>query len=544
MENLPRLSHRLLLNLYGQECSDTSHWQHQRVMAFPTIEKYTEAQQDFSIDNLVAKCRPLSSSEYASLRSVYTRYLECAGRFLDSESLERNSFRVMYNIIVRNKVLQTALEEAIAHFGSLARDNFGPAFDAALAVFGFVDEKSHGRVEFGTEIVFPSRVLPQIAVDKNGSSASALYTENTTESNDLLSFQGSLSWLLELCKEHTSTSGASLLSSSELAKEILKVVHTSTSPDVIQNTLFDLLGETGFGLMAEVVQNLPGLTQLDANAVDILMNPNTALADHSLKSIDIEQNFSSFEPMSLSYESMSLNQRRKFEQRERKMLEKALQESALQTSSLGSADWLQSIGFSEDYLLQERALGLQKGRFPAKFENWTENLAPEGTLQYHEKRGMPAGTEKKTGPGFEEIHIPAPKAPDSSDVSDLILVSALDGWAQLAFPNTKYLNRIQSRVFNSAFNTSQNMLVCAPTGAGKTNIAMLALLQLVKQHIDPVDGFLDKSSFKAVYIAPMKALAQEVVAKFAERLAPLGLVVKEFTGSILCYSCSTTSSRE
>ena len=29
----------------------------------------------------------------------------------------------------------------------------------------------------------------------------------------------------------------------------------------------------------------------------------------------------------------------------------------------------------------------------------------------------------------------------------------------------------------------------------------------------------------------MKALAQEVVAKFSERLAPLGLVVREFTGA-------------
>lgn len=29
----------------------------------------------------------------------------------------------------------------------------------------------------------------------------------------------------------------------------------------------------------------------------------------------------------------------------------------------------------------------------------------------------------------------------------------------------------------------------------------------------------------------MKALAQEVVAKFSERLAPLGLVVREFTGN-------------
>lgn len=32
--------------------------------------------------------------------------------------------------------------------------------------------------------------------------------------------------------------------------------------------------------------------------------------------------------------------------------------------------------------------------------------------------------------------------------------------------------------------------------------------------------------------APMKALAQEVVAKFSARLAPLGLVVREYTGDM------------
>lgn len=38
---------------------------------------------------------------------------------------------------------------------------------------------------------------------------------------------------------------------------------------------------------------------------------------------------------------------------------------------------------------------------------------------------------------------------------------------------------MQSEVFEVAYKTAQNMLVCAPTGAGKTNIAMLAIMQLV-----------------------------------------------------------------
>jgi replicative superfamily II helicase len=40
------------------------------------------------------------------------------------------------------------------------------------------------------------------------------------------------------------------------------------------------------------------------------------------------------------------------------------------------------------------------------------------------------------------------------------------------------LNRIQSKVFPAAYHSAENILVCAPTGAGKTNIAMLCMLQV------------------------------------------------------------------
>jgi hypothetical protein len=46
---------------------------------------------------------------------------------------------------------------------------------------------------------------------------------------------------------------------------------------------------------------------------------------------------------------------------------------------------------------------------------------------------------------------------------------------------------------------------------------------------------IDKANIKAVYIAPMKALAQEIVAKFSERLAPLGMIVREYTGFIFIF---------
>jgi pre-mRNA-splicing helicase BRR2 len=73
-------------------------------------------------------------------------------------------------------------------------------------------------------------------------------------------------------------------------------------------------------------------------------------------------------------------------------------------------------------------------------------------------------------------------------------------------------------------------LVCAPTGAGKTNIAMLAMLQTMALH--RTSEGLDLSTFKIVYVAPMKALVQEICLNFGERLKRFGMKVAELTGDV------------
>ena len=85
------------------------------------------------------------------------------------------------------------------------------------------------------------------------------------------------------------------------------------------------------------------------------------------------------------------------------------------------------------------------------------------------------------------------------------------------------LNRIQSRIYHTAFNSNENLLVCAPTGAGKTNIAMIAVLREIASNMR--SGVIQKGDFKIVYVAPMKALAAEVTATFSRRLAALGAPV-------------------
>ena len=77
-------------------------------------------------------------------------------------------------------------------------------------------------------------------------------------------------------------------------------------------------------------------------------------------------------------------------------------------------------------------------------------------------------------------------------------------------------------------------MVCAPTGAGKTNVAMLTVVSHFRDVglIGVGEARSMETGKKAVYIAPMKALAQEVVEKFSSKLKPLRLIVRELTGDM------------
>jgi hypothetical protein len=76
--------------------------------------------------------------------------------------------------------------------------------------------------------------------------------------------------------------------------------------------------------------------------------------------------------------------------------------------------------------------------------------------------------------------------------------------------------------------------MCAPTGAGKTNVALLTILREVQKRVDVEKMRLKPEfiDFKCIYISPMKALASEIVEKFSTKLKYLGIIVKELTGDM------------
>lgn len=171
--------------------------------------------------------------------------------------------------------------------------------------------------------------------------------------------------------------------------------------------------------------------------------------------------------------------------------------------------------------------GMQEN-FPFVFDS--KASAKRASVVSGQKLLLAEDVRRENSELWEEVHIPASKQEVIDVKIDLVSISSLDEIGQMAFSGVTSLNKIQSIVFNAAYNTNENLLICAPTGAGKTNVAMLTVVHQLKQNIR--DGQLEKSQFKIIYIAPMKALAAEMTANFNKRLGPLGVCVRELTGDM------------
>ncbi|KAK6927878.1 Sec63 domain [Dillenia turbinata] len=152
-----------------------------------------------------------------------------------------------------------------------------------------------------------------------------------------------------------------------------------------------------------------------------------------------------------------------------------------------------------------------------------------GLLMANKKCELPLGSYRNHSKGYEEVHVPALKPKPLADDEKIVKISTMPEWAQPAFSGMTQLNRVQSKVYDTALFSAENILLCAPTGAGKTNVAMLTILQQIALNRNQ-DGTINKSNFKIVYVAPMKALVAEVVGNLSSRLQHCGIEVKELSG--------------
>lgn len=135
------------------------------------------------------------------------------------------------------------------------------------------------------------------------------------------------------------------------------------------------------------------------------------------------------------------------------------------------------------------------------------------------------GCESIIPVSFQHLILPDTYPPhtDLLDIHPVPITALQNELYESLYTKYKYFNPVQSQTFHVLYHTDTNVLVGAPTGSGKTITSEIAILRLLSNY----------PGRKAVYIAPLKALARERVLDWKKKLGEiLGLNVVELTGDV------------
>ena len=293
----------------------------------------------------------------------------------------------------------------------------------------------------------------------------------------------------------------------------LMVLSENTSDDTLAAELFDLIGENVFDHIGALLDQRRSLS---TNLRGVISSLREAEAAEAAAARSSGPSYGTGVTVMSESEKIALKAERKADRRRAKQQSGA---SGIRGGGGGfgqdaDLEWLSRYGLRA---IVDEEVDKEDALMKIRLGDGMEFRLGEGSRV---KGALPKGTTRKAYKGYEEVHVPAIATGIRPPGERSVRIEELPDWAQLAFEGYTALNRIQSKIFDTAFSSNENMLVCAPTGAGKTNIAMISVLREVGQHMQ--GGEINKSEFKIVYVAPMKALAAEVTASFSKRLAPLG----------------------
>ncbi|CAG9112769.1 unnamed protein product [Plutella xylostella] len=324
------------------------------------------------------------------------------------------------------------------------------------------------------------------------------------------------------------------ISSADILQSVITLLNASRNNEEIQNDMFELLGFDKFEFIQELLQNRQ-------NVLNSLKAPQPVPVEVPSPSKPSGPKM----PDYLCQVSVASEQERalaRLARREEKRSRRArpgdepepqidvAQMRARRIAELSKPVVPFSVTKKDvDPLLQKVSYFQSKVQYPNVFDSSIEAKNSAGFVSGL-KLILPENAIRKDNKEYEEVTIPKNEQATLTVGNQRVPVSQLDAIGQMAFENVKELNRIQSVVFQTAYHTNENLLICAPTGAGKTNIALLTVVHQIKQHIE--NGVIMKNKFKIIYIAPMKALASEMTASFGKRLQGLGISVRELTGDM------------
>ena len=259
-------------------------------------------------------------------------------------------------------------------------------------------------------------------------------------------------WLLQRCESFTSrAAGHPGLSSFDLASSALHLLQSSASDDRLQSELLDLLGMEAVDLIGELLSHRPAIKLISKSELNPIPFSLSAFLPTSSSPLTTP---SPLPPTSRNAPPQLLGVT-VVSQRERD-LDKARRKEDRRMARHSVRD------VSSDAVARQRAVDA------ARLEEQATSLIEwrSDAIQARGTAALPAGSKRTEHKGYEEVYIP-PMFPSAYDSADLIPVSSLDAWARPAFPGTTNLNRIQSKVFPAAYKHNNNILVCAPTGAGQ-----------------------------------------------------------------------------
>ncbi|XP_063225665.1 activating signal cointegrator 1 complex subunit 3 [Bacillus rossius redtenbacheri] len=336
-------------------------------------------------------------------------------------------------------------------------------------------------------------------------------------------------WLETELTKFYSTHNPVGLSVEEFLDSIITLLKSGRSNNELQNELFDLLGFNMFELIQILLEHrndivLSATVAEEKKMVAVKAASETVQRPACLQQVVVQS----------EQEKLLLKQVRKEEKKMNKFLNRDDGDDELEFNPAElRAKRIEALSKPSGSTLMQSKKKMPKAKekevYPNVYDSQSQAQNTSGFVS-GKKMMLPANVDRKDSRLCEEVHIPVSEPAPLEVGNKRVPISALDEVGQMVFEGVKSLNRIQSVVFETAYRTNENLLICAPTGAGKTNVALLTVVHQIRQHME--HSVIKKDQFKIVYVAPMKALAAEMTQNFSKRLACLGVLVRELTGDM------------
>lgn len=340
-----------------------------------------------------------------------------------------------------------------------------------------------------------------------------------------------VNWFKYILDRHMGQEEGSALNTADAYVNLLNILTSSKKNEEIQDELLDLVGFHNFELLAKLIDRRD-IIKDQVKGIHEKMQVDTQASNYRGKNMDSITGPTSSVTVSYATSKKGKKGGTKFNPQQ------------LETLKFNNYEVLRRLGFDRDFLDENKRLGLQERNLQQSKQRQQYLMDAALQRKTHKSQVYEKPEEKKDyiintedNDDFKYVQIvPPPK--EFVPTKNLIAIADLPMWARKAFGNTQHLNTIQTQVYPKAFKTKASLLISAPTGAGKTNIALLTVLSEVSHHIpeadwsNPAAWDMSLKQFKIIYIAPLKALASEVVGKFQAALSYLKIQVRELTGDM------------